>query len=263
MSDTPTARQAAGFLWNAFRSQGTLEALPADCRPATRADGYRVQQALLEVSGERGWGWKIAATSAAGQAHVGVDGPLGGRLYASHVDAPGAAIPLDGNRMRVAEVEFAFRLARTLAPRAQAWRRDEVLAAVDALLPSIEVPDSRFFAFERAGAPQLIADNACAWRFVAGAPAPERWREADLAAWTVRARVGARYTREGIGSNVLGDPRDALAWLANELSAQGIALEAGQVVTTGTCLAPLEVAPDDHVVADFGELGQVDVRFTR
>ncbi|MFP5367000.1 MAG: hypothetical protein ACLGIS_09135, partial [Actinomycetes bacterium] len=43
-------------------------------------------------------------------------------------------------------------------------------------------PDSRFAAFERAGAPQLIADNACAWRFVAGRPAPDSWRDADLAA---------------------------------------------------------------------------------
>ncbi|TXL65904.1 2-keto-4-pentenoate hydratase [Zeimonas arvi] len=256
-----TARRAAGLLWRAWQEAATLDALPEACRPASRADGYLVQSALLAQSGSRCWGWKIAATSEAGQKHIGVDGPLGGRIFADRVHAPGDRIALAGNRMRVAEVEFAFRMGRTLAPRDAPWRSGEVLDAVEALLPSIEVPDSRFSAFERAGAPQLIADNACAWRFVAGRPAPESWRDTDLAAWSVRARVGERYTRDGIGSNVLGDPRLALTWLVDELSAQGIALEAGQVVTTGTCLPPLEIQPGDHVFADFGALGSVDVRF--
>jgi 2-keto-4-pentenoate hydratase len=60
---------------------------------------------------------------------------------------------------------------------------------------------------------------------------------------------------------VLGDPRVALAWLANEVSRHGVALAAGQVVTTGTCMAPLEILPGDKVTADFGALGTVGVRF--
>ncbi len=76
----------------------------------------------------------------------------------------------------------------------------------------------------------------------------------------VGAVVG-KVTREGSGAQVLGDPRVALTWLANELSKLGITLAAGQVVTTGTCLTPLPVAPGDHVTADFGELGSVTLRF--
>lgn len=261
MIDDTHARQAAGRLLDAWRTATPIDALPAEVRPASRADGYRIQQAVLAASGERAWGWKIAATSRAGQQHIGVDGPLGGRLFASQIDAPGAEVSLTGNRMRVAEIEFAFRMARELAPQSRPYGRDEVLQAVDALLPSIEVPDSRLTIVEQAGAPQLIADNACAWRFVPGAPAPASWREADLAAWRVNTRVGTRYQREGLGSNVLGDPCAALVWLVNELSAQGIAVEAGQVITTGTCVAPLQVEPGDHVAADFGTLGQVDIRF--
>jgi 2-keto-4-pentenoate hydratase len=149
-----------------------------------------------------------------------------------------------------------------LAPREAPWRSEELVDAVEALLPAIELPDSRFASVDRAGAPQLIADNACAWRFAGGQPAPESWRKLDLSACTVRADVGGRYQREGLGANVLGDPRLALAWLANELSAQGVALEAGQVVTTGTCLAPLQVQPGDHLQVDFGELGRIDLRFS-
>jgi len=65
----------------------------------------------------------------------------------------------------------------------------------------------------------------------------------------------------GIGANVLGGPLIALTWLANELSAQGVTLRAGQVVTTGTCIVPLDVAPGDALTGDFGALGRVSVRF--
>jgi 2-keto-4-pentenoate hydratase len=62
---------------------------------------------------------------------------------------------------------------------------------------------------------------------------------------------------------VLGDPRIALTWIANELSRNGMTLRAGDVVTTGTCMPPLEVQAGDHVTADFGVFGRVEVRFTR
>ena len=70
------------------------------------------------------------------------------------------------------------------------------------------------------------------------------------------------YERDGIGANVLGDPRIALAWLVNELSQQGMTLRAGQFVTTGTCLVPLEIVAGDSVQVDFGVLGTVSARFT-
>ena len=57
---------------------------------------------------------------------------------------------------------------------------------------------------------------------------------------------------------MLGDPREALAWLVNELSNLNVTLAAGQVVTTGTCLVPLTIEAGQHVVADFGALGAVD-----
>jgi 2-keto-4-pentenoate hydratase len=58
----------------------------------------------------------------------------------------------------------------------------------------------------------------------------------------------------------MGDPRAALAWLANELPAIGAPLEAGQVVATGTCVKPVPVAPGDDVSCDFGVLGRVSMR---
>jgi 2-keto-4-pentenoate hydratase len=260
--DVATARKASELLTRCWREGGVIDALPSHLRPSTRAEGYAIQAQIEALSDKPLFGWKIAATSLAGQQHIGVDGPLAGRLLVETVHRHGDEIPLGANRMRVAECEFAFRMGRDLAPRPTPYERNEVLDAIADLYLAIEVPDSRYADFVTAGGPQIIADNACAHRFVLGPQAPPVWGELDLAAHRVVAKVGARYEREGIGSNVLGHPLIALTWLANELSAMGITLAGGQTVTTGTCLTPLEIEPGDKVTVDYGRLGHVECSFS-
>jgi 2-keto-4-pentenoate hydratase len=257
-----TEAAASRLLFDHWTDGSRLEQLPEPLRPSTRAEGYRIQALLEERTTAPLFGWKIAATSAAGQAHIGVHGPLAGRLLAERVVADGGICTFGNNHMRVAEIEFAFRMGRTLVPRIEPYGVDEVLAAVATLHPSIEIPDSRFDVFETVGAPQLIADNACAHYFVQGAEAPGSWRDLDLATHHVSGSVNAASV-EGIGSNVLGDPRVALQWLANELSQLGIPLAVGQLVSTGTCVAPMAIAPGDRICGDFGVLGTVSVRMAR
>ena len=254
---------ASNVLWEHWTAGRRLTAIPAECRPASRADGYAVQAALERRSDAPLFGWKIAATSKAGQAHIAVDGPMAGRLLQERAFVSGATVPFGHNHMRVAEAEFAFRMARDLTPQWGPFTVGEVVAAVATLHPAIEIPDSRFDDFTKVGAAQLIADNACAHYFILGPAAPDAWRSIDLAAHRVTGSINGGPTREGVGANVLGDPRVALAWLVNELSQLGITLRSGEVVTTGTCLVPLEIAPGDHIVMDFGVLGSVEARLAR
>ena len=260
---TPS-REAAQMIWQHWRSHTALDALPTAVRPRDRAEGYAAQAHLPAVSGRGVVGWKIAATSVAGQRHINVSGPLAGRLLEGQVDADGATVSLEGNRMNVAEPEFAFRVGTELVPRAAAYTVHEVLDAVDALHLALEIPDSRFTTFTRAGEAQLLADNACAQRFVIGPPVTANWRGLDLRSHAVQAKVfdasGCRLSRDGDGSAVLGDPRVALAWLVNELSGLGIALAAGQIVSTGTCMVPLDIRPGGTVQASYGVLGQISMR---
>ncbi|MCZ4313098.1 hydratase [Comamonadaceae bacterium G21597-S1] len=265
MQPFPLTRQAAELLWNHRTAGTTLDTLPPALRPADIAAGHAIQAELPAVSGQPVAGWKIAATSAAGQAHINVGGPLPGRILASFVFAPGETVSLEGNRMRVVEPEFAFRLGADLAPCERPRTQAEVLAAVASLHPAFEVPDSRFGDFTVVGEAQLLADDACCGNFVFGAAAPGGWRDADLRGARVHATVHnasgiLRYAREGNGSAALGDPRVALTWLVNELSARGMALAAGQFVSTGTCMVPLEVGPGDRVRADYGRFGSIDLR---
>ena len=261
-----TQQQAADLIWQHWQQRTHLACLPPGLKPATRAEGYAIQACFEARSGKPLYGWKIAATSIAGQHHIQVDQPLAGRILAERVYQSGAGLPLTGNQMRVVEGEFAFRMARDLPPRAAPYTNEEVLAAVATLHPAIEVPDSRFAPFEAAGGPQLIADNACTDFLVVGAPAADPWRGLDLTQHAVSARHVAAHdgsvnTIEGVGSNVLGDPLVALTWIANELSGINVTLRAGELVPTGTCFKPFAVAPGDAVEINYGVLGRVAVRF--
>ncbi len=253
------AAETARLIHENWRAGTVIDGLPDRLKPADRAAGYAAQAAFQELTGRGRVGWKIAATSVAGQKHIGVDGPLAGRLLEGAILADGAETSLATNRMRVAEPEFAFRFGEALPARAAPYSPDEVLARVASLHLAIEIPDSRFADFATVGGPALIADNACARQLVLGEAVAFDWRSLDLAAHAMEGAVAGRYTRQGRGANVLGDPRIALAWCANELSALGLGLLAGEFVTTGTCATPLELEPGDDVRMDFGPLGAISV----
>jgi 2-keto-4-pentenoate hydratase len=260
MLDGHQIEAASRTLQDHWRAGTKLDALKASMRPRDRIEGYAIQAELARASGENLFGWKIAATSEAGQKHINVAGPMAGRILRETVIADGGTASMQGNEMRVAEPEFCFRMARDLSPRASPYTVQEVLHAVATLHPAIEIPDSRFQDFVGAGEAQLIADNACAHRFVLGAATAADWRAFDLIEERpVTTLRGKQYV--GHGKNVLGDPRAALAWLVNELRGLGLTLRAGEVVTTGTCHPPLAIQAGDFVAADFGVLGKVSVGF--
>ena len=243
---------------NGLHLQSVAHAAPL---PASRAEGYAAQKALFEATGEKTIGWKIAATSKAGQAHIGVSGPLAGRLLASRCLQAGATVSLNNNLMRVMEPEFAFRIGSdVLATSAQPLGMVEVMAHVQDLHLAIEIPDSRYADFEHAGEAMLLADFACANKLVLGEAVTYPWRELDLSQHAVRVHCQGQLKAEGSGANVLGDPRLGLTWLANELISHGMHLRKGDTVITGTCEVPVLLNEGDVMTADFGVLGTVGVR---
>ncbi|HWX07337.1 MAG TPA: hydratase [Bradyrhizobium sp.] len=260
MLDEKQIAAASRTLHDHWRAGTKLANLDVLQRPSDRGEAYAIQARIEDYSSGKRFGWKIAATSEAGQRHINVDGPMAGRILPETVIADGGTASMAGNEMRVGEPEFAFRMQADLPPRPQPYAVREVLDAVGTLHPAIEIPDSRFSDFVSAGAEQIIADNACAHLFVLGAPTRANWRALDLVEERpVITLRGRKFT--GHGKNVLGDPLIALTWLANELRELGVTLRAGEVVTTGTCHPPLPIASGDVFEADFGVLGKVSVRF--
>src|SRR3954470_23533671 len=258
--DKTALTRAAELLWRTRLAETRIDALPKEIRPSTLAEGYAIQEAMLDLAQQPAIGWKIAATSAAGQKHIGVTEPLAGRLFRDFVLADGARRPIARNHMRVAEAEFAFRMARGMPPRGSDYTMADVVDAVEAMHLAIEVPDARYEVFDTIGAPSICADCAFHAWFVLGPEVPD-WRRLDLSRQPVRALKKATVVAEGSGANALGDPRIALTWLANHLNKRGLALKAGEVITTGTCVKPVDVVAGDTVVMDYGALGKMCAGF--
>ena len=162
--------------------------------------------------------------------------------------------------MRVIEAEFAFQMGRDLRPVSEPRGREEVAAAVEGVLPGIEIVDSRFDDWTTIGALSLTADNACNAAWVRGALVKD-WRGIDLAAQAVRLLVNGQVLREGTGANVLGHPLNALTWLANMLSSRGLGLRAGQFVTTGVTTVVYMAERGDDILAEFGPVGSAALGF--
>src|SRR5437762_10301032 len=179
MLDKNAIAAASKTLHDHWRAGTKFSSLDESMRPRDRVEAYAIQAGIEKYSSKSLFGWKIAATSEAGQKHINVEGPMAGRILSETVIADGGTASMAGNEMRVAEPEFAFRMKADLPPRASPYSVQEVLDAVGTLHPAIEIPDSRFADFVRAGAAQIIADNACAHLFVLGQPATSDWRALD------------------------------------------------------------------------------------
>ena len=265
--DDKTATAAAAIMYQHLHQGSVLEGLQDNLRPQSRTEGYQIQARLEEAMDSQRKGWKIAATSIAGQKHIGLNGPIAGRIMANMMVKTGQPVPFGANRMRVAEAEFVFCMKTDLLPRPNLYETAEVMAGVASLHLGLEFPDSRFADFAAAGEGQLIADNACGYKFMMGKAVSDIWRDLDLSKHAVSGRVAgadgqmrAEYT--GSGGNVLDCPTIALTWLVNELSAQNMPLRAGEFVTTGTTTLPMAILPGDQIEADFGALGRISCQLS-
>jgi len=255
---------SADLLAQARIKHQRLPELPGHIRPKTPAEAYLVQdglvERLLEHYGGTVIGYKVACTNVTAQRQLNVDAPFAGRLLSAFFYESPARVEAAQSFMRVVEAEFAFEMGRDLPPSEAPRSRQEIAAAVKAVLPGIEIVDSRFDDWLTIGAPSLIADNACNAAWVKGS-AITNWQSMDLAAQAVRVTVNGRVLREGTGSNVLGHPLNALEWLVNSLSARGLGLKAGQYITTGVTTEVYMAERGDRITADFGPVGSVDLTF--
>jgi len=257
-------KASAQLLCDARTKHVRLAELPEAVRPKTPEEAYRCQDILvhqlLEHYGGAGIGYKIACTNVTAQRQLNVTGPFHGRMMSAFCFESPARVDAGQFFMRVVEAEFAFRMARDLPAASTDRSHEEVAAAIEGVLPGIEIVDSRFDEWTRIGALSLIADNACHAAWIKGSLVKD-WSGIDLAAQPVRLTVNGNLHREGSGRAVLGHPLYALTWLANQLSSQGRGLKAGEYVTTGVTMEVYMGQRGDQITADFGPLGAVNLVF--
>lgn len=266
---TPTAgrvlgdeevREAADRLLGAERSGKPIGQLSQAHPGMSVGDAYAVQREGIRrrlAAGAVVRGYKIGLTSAAMQRMMDVDEPDYGHLLDDMFVLETVPLPAGALLQPRVEPELAFVLGRDL-PEGGITVAD-VLRCTDFLLPCLEIIDSRYDGW-RITLPDTVADNASSARVVLGG-VPCSLRGLDLAALGVVLRVNGRIVESGASGAVLGNPVNAVVWLANALAGHGVRLVAGDVVLSGSATRAVDVRPGDHVEAVTEDLGAVRTRF--
>ena len=252
--------ELAWRLWEARRT-GHVLPLAEIAAPVSAEEAYAVQARVVALSGLASLGFKVGSTSIEAQRKLGTTEPGSAPLLAPYVFASPARITLAAGHDPAVEGEFAFRLGRDLSPRDTTYAEAEVADAVDAVAGAIEVVGSRISGgLSGIGRFLSTADCGVNIALVCGAWSRD-WRALDLKAPRVTMSVDGQIRGEGTGARALGDPMRVMVWLANQQSALGRGLKAGEIVATGTCTGLDTVASGNRARADFGSLGSVEIAF--
>ena len=262
--DKAAIARAAALLGAARLENRPVRALPEDSRPADEADGFRVRDALKDWLGQADGtphaGHKIGCTTPTMQAMLGMTGPVRGWIRTPVLFETGAELPASDFQAPGIECEIAFRIGRDFAPGSGPFGRAEAAARIKDVMPAIEVVDNRYGDWAALGVPSLIADDFFQAACVLGAVIPGI-DPMTLDSVTGRTFINGEMIGQGAGSDVLGHPLDAVAWLAQDLAKTGRMLQAGQLVMTGSMVRPifLERFPVEARIEIDG-LGAVEVR---
>ncbi|MAS03866.1 MAG: 2-oxo-hepta-3-ene-1,7-dioic acid hydratase [Ahrensia sp.] len=231
----------------------------------TLDDAYAIQSAQIArklAAGRKVIGWKIGLTSKVMQDALGIDTPDSGVLYDDMLFEDGAVVPAERFIQPRVEAEIAFVMK---APLTGDVTRDDVLSATDYVVPSIEILDTRIV---RADAEtgqvrkifDTVSDNAANAGVVLGRQ--HHTPDAIDLRWTgAIVRKDSQVVATGLGAGVLDDPIMGLVWLARRMHQYGQRIEAGQVILSGSFIAPVECPPGTRIETDFGAFGSVDIDF--
>jgi 2-keto-4-pentenoate hydratase len=215
---------------------------------------YEVQELLIQSRTSlrnRRIGRKVGLTAPAVQRQLGVDQPDFGVLLSEMQRGEDEQIPHDRLIAPRIEAEIAFIMGRDV----EATDRDSVLAAVDYVAPALEIVDSRIAGWD-IGIVDTVADNASSAYFVLGAGKATLNGYVPAGAEMIMT-INGQQASTGTGADCLGDPVNALLWVAETAAALGRPLRAGEIVLSGALgpMAPLNAG--DIVEARIGGLGTV------
>jgi 2-keto-4-pentenoate hydratase len=251
----------AQSLADAWRTGRCIPLPPVDAGPASRAEAFAVQDRMAELIGDRCAGWKVGAAVRAVQVMEGHDGPIIGRLMASRVFPNPGQVPaalFDGYKI---ESEFAFRFRDAVLPRDRAWTRDDLVPNL-VFHFGLEVAGTRYTPGDdrrKATSVDTIADNGSGGAYVVGAGIDD-WQGMDFDALTIDARVDGGEPIHVFTGEFRRDPVDILVETVNGLSARGIGLAAGDLLTTGALTLPTPLHGGQTYVARFGDLMTLSVK---
>jgi 2-keto-4-pentenoate hydratase len=224
--------------------------------PPDKAAAYAVQDQVASALGPIG-GWKVGAAGPA-------DEPACSPLPLAGLFQSGAALLGPPWRQRGVEVEVAIRLGKDLVPvdgETGALSPARVLDAVEAVLPAIEVIESRLADWRGSAPLAQLADLQNHGGLVLGLPSSIEPGNVDLRSTLAYLAFDGQPVASTRGANPAADIWRLVGWLAFHCARRGVPLRAGQVVTTGSCSGVLFAPEGAHVQAQIAGIGAVELQF--
>ena len=258
--DKNTIAKLAEHLENAELQARDVTKITDDHPDMDWDDAYAIQDEIRRRKLERGnrvAGLKAGLTSFAKMKQMGVEDPVFG-FVADYMAVP------DGGEIKTSElihpkVEAEICVVTKAPLKGPGCHMGNVMAAVDFVLPAVEVIDSRYRDF-KFDLKSVIADNTSSSRFVTGG-AMRPLAGLDLRTLGVVLEKNGEIVSMAAGAAVLGHPLTAVAMLANHLGRRGQEIPAGSFIMTGGVTEAIAVQAGDNVCVRFQDLGTVSMRF--
>ncbi|HIF51324.1 MAG TPA: 2-oxo-3-hexenedioate decarboxylase [Thiotrichaceae bacterium] len=223
-------------------------------------DAYAIQKTIRQRKLNRGnkvAGLKMGLTSFAKMKQMGVETPISGFItdYGSYPD--GAEI--DISKFIHPKVEAEIAVVTKTRLKGPGCHIGSVMAAIDFVLPAVEIIDSRYENF-RFDLKSVIADNTSSAGYVTGGKIcpPE---DINMRSTGVVMEKNGQVVEVGAGAAVIGHPASSVAMLANMLSERGEDIPAGTFIMTGGITAAVTVEAGDNIMVRYQDLGTVSMRF--
>lgn len=255
--------RAAEWLIQAHERRERFAPLPAELAPQSSEEAYAIQGEFVGMRARKLGsvaGYKIALTTPAMRSMMRMDDSIAGEMLEKTLLRSPALVRAKDYVQLLVEFEIAFEMAEDLPAVGAPYTRERVAQAVGAVMPALELADDRNADYSTlpGNSLMLIADNAWNEGAVLGAPVRD-WQRFDLAATRGIASINGKPVGEGVGSDVMGHPLDAVVWLANNLAARGLGLWRSDIVITGSIVTSKAPRPGDRIRFDAGRLGAVEL----
>ena len=257
--------KAANILYNSRIDVKRIKELPKDCNPKSFQEAYDIQDELTNkyLSQNKKTlvvGKKIGCTNEAAKIQLNIKDSFYGNMFSDNISKSNVIINPNKYFSPFIEPEFSFVMKNELSLKKAPYSPEIVYESILAVLPSIELVDSRYEDWTSIGVNNLIADNAVHAHWIYG----EEKKELNLFNFdnhSVDLYINGKFIEKGNASAVMGNPIISLTWLINTLASAGKVLPKNNYISTGTCTKAIPIFRGDKVTADFGKLGIVKFEF--
>ena len=257
--------KAADILYNSRVNLKKIKELPKSCTPKSIQEAYAIQDELTKrylSASEKTLiiGKKIGCTNDAAKIQLNINESFYGNMFSNNISKSNTIINPNKYFSPFVEPEFSFVMKNELDVSKAPYSSNIVYESILAVLPSIELVDSRYEDWTNIGVNNLIADNAVHAHWIYG----DEIKDLNFFNFnnhSVDLFINEKFIEKGNSSAVMGNPINSLTWLINNLALIGKSLPKNYIVSTGTCTKAIPIAVGDKVTADFGNLGNVSFIF--